>query len=83
MTEKYYQDQYVIFYQTPELFHVFLESDYKHVSRIGNHKLNNEFEKLKLQSWINFFKKWCLKQIENKSSELPFVNLINIKHFSF
>lgn len=78
LTEKYYQDQFVVFYQTPELFHVFLESDFKLVSRIGGHKLNHDFEKVKLQSWIDFFKNWCLKQTETKQLDLILVYKNNI-----
>ena len=64
-----------MFYQTPELFHVFLEADFKHLCKIGNHKLNYMLEKIKLQAWIDFFKNWCLKQIGLESNE-PHITVI-------
>lgn len=53
-----------MFYQTPDLFLAFLESDFKQICRIGNHKLNYQLEKIKLEAWIDFFKTWCLRQVE-------------------
>ena len=64
LTGKYYHDQYEVFYQTPDLFLAFLEADFKQVSHIGNHKLNYQLEKIKLEAWLDFFKTWCVRQVE-------------------
>jgi len=69
LTQRFYQDQYEVFYQTPELYQAFLDSDFLHLCKIGNHKLNYLLEKIKIQSWLCFFKHWCVKQLERKNQE--------------
>lgn len=81
LTSSYYQDQYEIFYQTPDLFLPFLEADYRQVSRIGNHKLKYLLEKIKIEAWLDFFKNWCLRQVEKKSLDIPFVRKLNFGLF--
>ena len=61
--DKFYKENYKIFFDNPSLYQHFLDSDFELITDIFPHKTKNEILMIKIEAWLEFFKEWCYNEI--------------------